>query len=263
MDTKLVVKDVFSDIKIEKQFKVLDRIVNVPTKYFGNVFMGAFTISTKKTRDIITTNKLIPVEISPGRSIVALTVFKNHETPVGPYKEIVVSIPVLYDTKITFPFLPFLFRKMLKNFGFYVLLIASDTDLSREEGNIIFGYPHYENNIDINFEGTDLYFYAKLKEKNQNILSLKVDKVKNEKIEKNDYQTYFVKNNILFRIKMNSIAIVGRSLNNKGGILELYNHPITNILKELQININPIELSYYRNAIEILNLPDEIRKEWF
>jgi hypothetical protein len=256
-DKEPIIEDIFENLAIRKQVKVGDRIVNVPTKYLGNVFMGAFPISTKRAKDIIKTDKLRPIELAPGKSIVAITIFSNYDTPVGAYKEIVLSIPILYKPTVTVPLLPFLFRACFKNLGFFVFLIASDTDLSREEGNI-FGYPHYEKNIKVLFQQEGAYFYAELEEANKHILSMRVNKFKKEKIEKNDYQTYFIKENKLFRIEMNTYAIVGRSLRKNDGILKLGNHEISELLGNLEINLKPIEFSYYRNSIEVLNLPEEI-----
>ncbi len=256
----LIVEDVFRDIEIKQRIKVVDRMVNVPTKYFGNVFMGAFPISTKKAKEVINTNRLKPIEIKPGKSIVALTIFNNHDTPVDPYKEIVVSIPVLCDARVSIPLLPFLIKSLFRNSGFYVLTVASDTSLSREEGNIIFGYPHYEGNINVEFIQNESNFYAKLDEAGKNILSIRVNKIKREKIEQVDYQTYFTKNNNLYRIEMNTVAIVGRSFKKSDGILELGSHVISQTLKNLEIDPKPVEISYYRNSIEILNPPIDLGK---
>ncbi|MCM8782590.1 MAG: hypothetical protein NC828_06045 [Candidatus Omnitrophica bacterium] len=257
MTTNLIIEDPFRNLDIKGTVKIKDLSINVPTKYFGNVFMGTFPISTNKVKDIIKTDKLKPIEIIPEKSLVAITIFYNHETPVGPYKEIVLSIPVLYNTKIAFPLLPLLFKTIFKNYGYYVILVASDTDLSREEGEI-FGYNHYEKNINVEFKNTESFFSAQIEEGNKKILSLKVNKLKNERIERTDYQTYFINNNHLYKIEMNTIAIVARSLNKNNGILELGSHEITNILKSLEIMQKPIEVSYYRNSIEILNLPKDL-----
>lgn len=257
MTNKLVLDDPFVDLPIQKQVNISGRQIDVPTKYRGHVAMAVFPISTKKAIEQIGTDKLKPVEIGIGKSLVALTIFDNYSTPVGPYKEIVISIPVLYKSKFSIPILPLLFRNKLKNFGYYVITIASNTDISREEGSI-FGYPHYEKNIEVLFNEGEEFIEADILENNQNILKLKIKNTKKEIIEKINYNTYFKQDNDIYRVIMNTAGIIGRSEEIKCGELFLDNHEITNLLSGLEIDNNALEISYYREIIEVLNLPEKI-----
>ncbi len=251
--------DVFDNLSVEKQVKIGNVVLNIPTSYKGSVIMGAFPISTKQAEQLIGHRLLKPAEFKFGKSVVCLTVFNNFFTPVGPYKEIVLSIPVLHNPSISLPGIPFMFNRIFKNFGFFVFMIASDTDISREE-SAVFGYPHYDRNIEILFTYEKGSFQALAFEGKEKILSLRINKRMKEKKEKKNYKTYFKNDGKLFTVLINTDALVGRSRDKDTCLLELGEHNIVNILKDLQINTNSLEVSYYLDAVEVLNLPKEIEE---
>ena len=260
MVKELILEDIFRDLEIKKQVKVGDKVINVPVKYKTQSIMGFFPISTKKAVEFINNKRLKPVEFSWGKSLIGITLFNHIECPVGPYKEIAFSIPIIRDTKISIPFINILFNNKLKNFGFYSFMLTGSTDIGREHAEKIWGYPFYNKIIDVFLEETESSFniLAEAKEKQEKVFSMVVMKTKKNKVTKKDYQTYFFKNEKLIKVELNTIGISGYSLKKDSGKLELGNHEISNILGSLEINLIPLETLYYREAIKIANIPEEV-----
>ena len=151
MSNKLIVKDIFLDLKIVKQVRISDRIIDIPAKYTGNAIMGIFTIATKEAKRILATSIFSPVEIYYGRSLLGVTIFNYLDSPVGPYNELALSIPSLVNSKFSIPLFPLLLRNILKNFGFFTIFLAMNKEVAKEHGEKVFGYPHYEDKIEICF----------------------------------------------------------------------------------------------------------------
>ncbi|MFH1202236.1 MAG: hypothetical protein V1674_05040 [Candidatus Omnitrophota bacterium] len=255
MKRKLILEDVYKNLEVKKQVRIMDKTVDVPVKYGTQAIMGLFPISTKKATNFINNTRLKPVEFSFGTSLVSITIFNHIVCPVGPYREIALSIPIIHDTKISVPLIPFLFNKFIKNFGFYSFLLTANTTIGREHAEKIWGYPFYNKNIEVQIEENDSGFSVLAEEKLEKVFSLSVEKTNKEKIIKRDYQTYFLKDDKLINVELNTIGISGYSLDKKSGKLELGFHEISKILQNLSIDLTPLETIYYREAIKIANIP--------
>ena len=75
MKKGLVLDENLMNIKVERQVKVRDILVDVPLRYKCSAINVLFPISTKEAKKIIGTQKIKPLELFPGRSFVCITLF--------------------------------------------------------------------------------------------------------------------------------------------------------------------------------------------
>lgn len=245
---KLTIDESKIDYKATGQIEVRGKLVDIPSIYKGKAITTLFPISTKKAKEVINCSRVKPAEIYPGRSLLSLTLFDFYWSPVGPYTELVPSIPVFCSSKFKMPLIPLLFYKSLKNFGFFVIDILQSTDIAIEHGNLLTGYPHNPNLIDVIFKEEEGRINIKAIGAEKNILNLSIKKPVKEKIAKETYMTYFTKDKDLFEIRMDIYGIESPVWGCK---LNLGNHETSNIIKGLNPSVNSIQTRYFRDVIEV------------
>ncbi|MEA2088825.1 MAG: hypothetical protein U9O55_03240 [Patescibacteria group bacterium] len=257
----------FENLKKEKlksfepisQVNFLGKQIDMPFKYSdASAVMAFFPISYKKANDMIGNDRLKPVSILRGKSVVGITIFEYRECPIGPFCEFTISIPVIHDSKIRVPIFPLLFDSMFKNFGFHVIMLGANSDIARSHIEEIFGYPTYHKNIDISIAEQDKYLFASLSCNDKNIISFKGKTPKKYKPMKKKFNTYYLRNNDIFRVKLDTMVFLGRSKGKKSSIFDFGNHEISEILKSLDIENNCLEIVHYKKAVEIAGGAEKI-----
>lgn len=257
----LEVKDIFGKIPVGKRVNVMGQLVDVPVKYSKlHAMIALFPINTQKAKDLLGCRDFQPIEIYPGKCLLNITSFDFVECPVGPYKEICLSIPVLYKPKFYLPLLPLLFKFCLKNFGFFAYLLTCDTPLSRAHSHDCFGYTVYRGSIDMQLEDLENELIATATEGNDLVYRIKAKKITPKKIERNDFRTFFVDEGKALEVELNVVAAIGRKTGIGVASLELGNHEISRDINKLGISNKAIEVWYYRDGVEILNVAEEIGK---
>lgn len=105
---------------------------------------GYFDLPTRQARQLLPAH-LQPFEHRPGGSILAVTSFDFHDSPVGPYQELVLSIVVapLVLAGQAFP-----------KAAMYPYLVATSTRISREHGIERWKLPHWMEDVEIRFDRT-------------------------------------------------------------------------------------------------------------
>ncbi|MFH0819746.1 MAG: hypothetical protein V1892_01810 [bacterium] len=246
--SQLTIDESKIDYRVRGQINVRGKLVDIPAIYKGKAITTLFPISTKKAKEIINCSRVKPAEIYPGRSLLSLTLFNFYWSPVGPYTELVPSIPVFYSATYKIPLFPLLFYKSLKDFGFFVIDILQSTDIAIEHGNLLTGYPHNPNLIDVIFQEKGGRINIKAIGGGKDICALSIKKPVKEKIAKEMYMTYFTKDKDLFEIRMD---IYGIESSVWGCKLNLGDHATSNLIKDLKPSVNSIQTRYFRDVIEI------------
>lgn len=251
---KLTIDESKIDLPLEKQVKVRNLLINVPLKYRCTAVNTIFPIPSEKARDIINCSKIKPYEVVPGKSLLCITFFNFHSGPVGPYTEISLSIPVRYKPKFNLPTFTLLFDKVLQKVSFFVFSLAQSTKIAIEHGLAITGYPRYSTSklINVEFKEDDNSIYIRSVGEGREIIKVKIRKPIKEKIKKESYQTYLIKEGKIFLILMESYGIVGKT---KMEYFRLGDHELANFLKKLDITPTSIDTRYYRDTIKIIHNP--------
>ncbi len=241
------------------QVDVMGKKIDVPVKYSNvRAFMFFFPISIEMARKLINNKRLEAVSILKKKCLLGITIFDYIECPVEPYREVALSIPVILDSKISIPFLPLIFDFLFKKFGFYTILLAMNNDIARKHSEIIFGYPTYDKNINIDIkEESNGYTLISASEGSEKILSIGIKKGSGNlrRIRKKS-NTYFIKDDKIFNAELNYAAYELAEKN--GSAIDLGNHKISRIIKNLLFQNKPLRSIYYAKAIEILYSPKEV-----
>jgi hypothetical protein len=248
MKKELVLDENSIKYEIRDKISAGDFVVDIPAKYRGKVLSILFPASTKKMKKFINCPGVVPAEIFWGKSLLSVTLFDFSESPVGPYTELDFATPISYKPKIKIPLLPLIKDQISKKYNLFIFDIVQSTEIAIKHGNILTGYPHNPNLIDVIFEENDKGINVKSYGSNKNIIDVHINKPKKEKIINESYFTYFVKDNIPHRIKMDIYAIGG---NVKIDKLNLGDHKIAELIKNLGTSLKPFQVRYSRDVIEI------------
>lgn len=233
--------------------------VDVPVKYSDSrAFMALFPVSINAVKKILSSSRLEPISIFNGKCLLGITIFDYVTCPVGPYREIALSIPVKLDPKISIPILPLIIDPIFGKSSFYTILLAMNTSIGREHSEKIFGYPTYDKNIDVIIEVVDGIAYIKVAEGDEKILTIKMNLPKKLRIRKNKYNTYFMKEGRILNSELFAATYEAESGGKLDSVLDLGSHEISNIIKSLNVQKNPFRTIYYQNVVEVLSAPKEV-----
>ena len=98
------------DFSVKYHVPLGDKSIDIPVVYPDTgAVMAFFPIAIAKAHEYIKTKRFKPVSILGGKSLAGITVFDYRDSPVGPYREMALSIPVTLDSIISIPFLPLFF----------------------------------------------------------------------------------------------------------------------------------------------------------
>ncbi|MDO8572488.1 MAG: hypothetical protein Q7S11_01810 [bacterium] len=234
--------------------------IDVPAVY-GKVSatMSFFPASYTKVEQLIGNKRIFPMKIFPGVAILAVTVFDYMDAPVGPYREIALSVPSTIDKKI--PILPLLFDSLFSNFGFYTLLLIMNTDLGIQHSKDVFGYPTFNKKVTIDIENDKSFVKINAYSAEEQIFSMKMEGFKTyHPMQDKKYNTFFANNNELHKVEMVVDAYVAeRNLGAKNNEYNFGNHEISNTyFKNLMLSDKPLKHMHYRQATEVLSQPYKI-----
>jgi hypothetical protein len=111
-----------------------------------------------------------PIEISPGKCMVAFTAFEYRQTDINPYNEFAISFMVTYG-KPQIPFLTAFSQMYRRRMTLYVRHLPVTTEIARMGGVAFYGYPKFI--ADIEFKKRADQISCDLSENGNKILSMK------------------------------------------------------------------------------------------
>jgi hypothetical protein len=113
--------------------------------HFRHAIGGFFEFSTANARKILPPH-LHPVEPHHGQSVLSVMAFDFHESMVGEYGELILSVLVMPRVAPGSP---------LPRSAFYPFLLGTTTKASRDHAIERWHLPHFMENIDLSFEAGD------------------------------------------------------------------------------------------------------------
>ena len=258
---KLNLQDRIEPSKILKSVEIMGKQVDIPVHYTDlSALMLFFQVSVSGAKNFIDSSRFKLVKTFGNRCVLGLTVFNYKECPVGPYRELAISFPVLKDAIFPVPLLPLIFDNSFKNAGFFAHLLSMSTQIGIDHSKEIFGYPTYDNIITVDFEDEGKFIDVNIQEEDELILSFSMNKPKSFKEVTKRYNTFYshaVDENLV-SVSMDVAARVGTSYRTSSTHLTLGRHKISSIIRDLIKDSKPIAIQYYPEAIEILHAPIRI-----
>jgi hypothetical protein len=216
----------------------------VPVYYYDNTSMTAiYTASTAQVRPYLPDPRMHPVELRPGRCLVAFTAFEYRKTDIDPYNEFSIAVLINFDTR-AIPGLSIL-RQLLANvFHAYVWHLPVTTEIARYGGVELYGYPKFI--ADITFTRADGHIECALVENNQRILTLRGKQLPTRPGKVVRFKTYPVKDGITLcgNVYTNHLSYAESRGGSDASLTVGTEHPICAELRSINLSDKPLIYQY-------------------
>jgi acetoacetate decarboxylase len=245
----------FRNVENFQTFETSVGPAQVPVLYKSVTSIGAFfPASMKKIRKLLPTDKLKPVSIGRGRAIYGILCFEHHDTTIGPYEEVGFGIPCLYNPLLNIPVLPALFDRRF-SVGTYVHHLPVTSKIGYDLGVKFWGFPKFMASI--KFEHSQNSSRCTVRADDKDIATLAVRKGEKLKPYRWDIIMFTVKDNMLLKSITNTQGKFWNSRKADGAKLSLGDHPVSEELRSLELDMKPIKTLFYDEIQMILNIPRE------
>lgn len=230
-----------------------DYDVKLPIFYYDNLaFTAIFTASTAKVRKYLPSAKMHPVELFPGRCLVAMSAFSYRKTDIDPYNEFSITALISYG-KRAIPGVTSALGMLRNEFEAYILHLPVTSERARRGGVEMADYPKFLAGID--FTSANGQTTCTLSENGKRILTLtgkEIPASSRGKVAK--YKLHTEKNGIplsanLFINPLQYAQVLGRN----NARLELaQGHRIADELRDMQLSKQPVIYQYMPSYEAIL-----------
>ncbi len=220
----------------------------LPILYFReDSFVLFFTADEQRLRDALPSPEMHPVTVGRGRGVVAVAAFNYVETTIGPYGELAVAVPVVYGRR-PLPLLPLLREANCKGFGMMVLQLPVTTQMARDAGRSVWGYPKFV--ADMDFLVTPERLKCELREGERLILRVEVRRGGILRRDNRPLVTYSVKDGNLVKTVIPQRAVYMTDIF-PDGFVELGEHPVAESIAKLGLSSRPFasRVYLYRPAV--------------
>ena len=235
--------DFFSGIK-QWEFNWREMKGKLPVFYYDTTSLTAiYTASTRKVKKLLPHAQMNPIEIFPGKCLVAFTAFEYRKTDIDPYNEFSIAFLIRFN-KPQIPFFTAFTQMYRRRITAYVWKLPVTTEIARVGGVDLYGYPKFI--ADIKFQKENEQITCHLSESGEKILSLrgKVLPTKKEKISK--INTYSIIDNIplIANIFINPLEMA-QTNDKQAAVLEIgLDHSICINLRNIGLSATPIQYQY-------------------
>jgi hypothetical protein len=234
--------DFFKGIK-QWEFQKGDLQFKLPVFYYDTTSITAiYTADTKKVKALLPLAEMNPVELFPGKCLIAFTGFEYRKTDIDPYNEFAITFLISYD-KVQIPGITAMWQMARRCISGYVWQLPVTTEIARYGGVELYGFPKFI--ADITFEKNDSHITCHVAENDQQILSLtgKILPTATEKI--TQYTTYSVIDDIPLKTNVYiNPAEFAQTRERNAASIELGDHSICHTLKDIGLSATPITYQY-------------------
>lgn len=205
-------------------------------------FTAVFTASTKAVRALLPHPDMTPVELSPGRSVIAFTAFEYKDSDIGPYNEFGISFLIAFR-KRQIPLFTALRQMRKRQLSAYVWQLPVTTELARRGGVDQYGYPKFL--ADIDFKKNDESISCTVAVDGTNLLTFEGKILPTERGEQSKSHSYSILEGIpLVTTVLMDYLEQGQSRDKDAVKLEPGAHPIADDIRQLGLSETPVSYQY-------------------
>lgn len=230
----------------------------VPVYYYDNSSLTLIhTASTARVRPYLPDPRMHPLELTPGRCLVAFTAFEYRKTDIDPYNEFSIAILINFD-KAVIPGLSVL-RQLLGNvFHAYVWHLPVTTEIARYGGVELYGYPKFI--ADIAFTRTGGQVECTLSENGRLVLRLLGRELPAGPGKTVRFKTYPVKDGITLcgNVYTRHVRFAESRRRADSGLTVGTDHPISAELRGIELSEKPLVYQYSAENESILFGPHNL-----
>ena len=249
--------DPFFKNVVKKTLYMEGQPVSFPVLYYDCRFIATyFAVKTSRARNLLPHPNFKPIEIWPGTVMMGIIAFEYHDTPIGPYNEIGISIPTIFPPRFFFPLLSAITMRRKGIMHMYIHQLPVTTDISMIGGIYFWNYPKFLSEITFQDKGNDLEVI--LKEKGEMILKLTSKKPPLNQSQKLEIHTYSIKENVVIHGLMEGWAPkVGLMMKGTIAEMELGEHRVSKELSSLNFGKTAKAVVYAEGVMIKLHEPDQ------
>jgi len=217
-----------------------------------DAFALYFTAKYEKVKAAMPSDKLHPVILPGKKAVVAIGAFNYIDTSIGPYGEVAVALPAVFEKKITSfnGILPAIMESGYPGFGVVIMHLPVTRVEARDAGRGEWGYTKFI--ADMHFSISPEYLECRLLEGDGHILDMRVERKGFYLKDKKPLTTFSVKNGDLIKTIIPQKAAKRVSLITGGSRLKLGDHPVAESIRSLGISSRPFMSVYYPERAAIL-----------
>jgi hypothetical protein len=249
-------------MKKEDFFKGINQVMvdsgNYTTRYpifYREVsYLSVFLLASfTKLKSILPSERMHPYRLTPWYSMFTITVTEYKDSDVGPYNQVSVGIPFVFDNQS--PILTGILHKIPEIPFIYVLHLPVSTEQSCSCGIEMANYPEFL--ADINFSKESDWIKCQADSEGKNILRLACREIPVKPFPRQRVFTITKANDRLLRSEFNfSDTMAGISKKQSDVNLEFGDHPLGLKLKDLFAG-KILQYQYYPSGQAILSSPAE------
>lgn len=216
----------------------------MPVFYYDNTsFTAMFTASTDRVRPFLPHPDMRPVEVLPGRCLIAFIAFEYRKSDLDPYNEFCIGVGVTFR-KGQVPLVTMSSQFLRRSLSAYIWHLPVTTEIARVGGVEYYGYPKFI--ADIKFHREADRIRCDLAEEGKMILSLSGRTLATGTGKRLEYTTYSIKDGIPLRTRILVDPIeFAQSMSRDAAKLEVGSgHPICEELKSIGLSEKPILYQY-------------------
>jgi len=226
--------------------------VRLPIFYYDNTAVTAiYTASTRQVKKHLPRSEMHPVEMFPGRCLVAFSAFEYRRTDIDPYNEFSITAIISYGNR-QIPGLTSSWYMLRNCFSAYILHLPVTSERARRGGVELCGYPKFIADISLSHESA--HITCTVEENGRRILSLRGKKTRVSKGRLARFILYTVKNGIPLKANLYVNPLQFRQTMGPGNArLDIGgDHRICRELKDLDLSRWPVMYQYMPSYQAIL-----------
>jgi len=216
----------------------------LPYFYYDNTSMAAvFLASSPKIEQLLPHPNMKPIELIPGRCLVAFAAFEYRKTDFAPYNEVSISFLISFGQR-RIPGLTAAKMMLSRTISSYIWQLPVNTEHARAGGVNLFGYPKFL--ADIGFEKEDNWLTCTLAEGRREILQLRGRRLPTKKGKVIHYITYTVEDGspLVADVLVNPVEYAD-SFGGHEIELELGSgHPVCDVLEQVDLGNQALVYQY-------------------
>jgi hypothetical protein len=218
-----------------------------------------FSVKTTRVKHLLPHSNFKPIETWPGTVMIGIGAFEYHDTDVGPYNEIGISVPIKFPPGFVLPFFTAFQMRRRGIIQTYIHHLPVTTEKAMSGGiHYFWNYPKFLGEITFQDRGENLEIV--LREKGEMILKLNSTKPPLNQSKRFEMHTYSIKDNIVVHSLIEGWAPkFGFMMRGVISKLELGEHRISKELAELNIDKTPKAVGYAEGAMGKVHEPN---KRW-
>jgi hypothetical protein len=206
--------------------------------HFRDAIGGFFEFPTENARAILPP-ELQPIEPHHGSSVLSVMAFDFHDSPVGDYGELILSILVSPRIEHGMP---------MPRSAFYPFRLATTTRESREHAIERWHLPHYMQDISLTWERGDGHITIHATDRGEPIVDMRITEHEWSTVD-HRYQAFMNDEDGAYSSNIMMAGQFSENEEERGGIT-IYSQAMTGLLEDWDVDFTPFREMWMKNGLQ-------------